>query len=136
VSDVLFFEDPYASNSRLFAQTLKRSTVLQLRPSWATMSLFSFIRSVYSLDTLDTRFTSDAAVPYVAISSNPIDPVQQVKKNDPPPGVPVIREKTGDPVAQASRWRTPEFFLYYVAFIITVPYMFWVVYDVSRRKSF
>src|SRR5947209_1684882 len=66
------------------------------------MTLISNLRRLYSLDTLDTRFTKSK-------SSSPIQAE-----------------------AQPSKWRTPEFYLYYVIFIVVVPQMFKVSYDVSK----
>ncbi|RAL67864.1 hypothetical protein DID88_008590 [Monilinia fructigena] len=39
------------------------------------------------------------------------------------------------PVAQPSRWNTPEFYFYYFIFLTVVPYMFWIAYDVSRPSD-
>lgn len=70
--------------------------------------------AVYDLDNLDTRLTTPSSVPY------------------PADGRPAPRKP--DPKAKPSKWRTPEFYFYYVIFIVTVPYMFWIVYSVSRRE--
>ena len=56
------------------------------------------------------------------------------KRDDSIPGVGVKTDHSGRPIAQPSKWKTPEFYFYYFIFIITVPYMFWVAYDVSRRQ--
>lgn len=87
------------------------------------MGLSSYLRKVYDLDTLDTRFTSSTSVPYQTVIDARDDPAVEreaaarARSSAPPP-----------------KWRTPEFFLYYMVFIVVVPYMFWVAYDVSRRK--
>jgi hypothetical protein len=83
----------------------------------------SFLRSVYGLDTLDTRFTTPSSVPYKTV----IESRDGNGKRD-------AREKP-DSRAQPSKWGTPEFIVYYVIFVVTVPYMFWIAYDVSRRTS-
>ncbi|UKZ75294.1 hypothetical protein TrVFT333_002972 [Trichoderma virens FT-333] len=70
------------------------------------MGLLRYLRKVYDLDTLDTRFTSSTEAAAKARSSAP-----------------------------PSKWRTPEFFLYYVVFIFVVPYMFWIAYDVSKPSD-
>lgn len=75
----------------------------------------SFLASIYDLDTLDTRFTTPSSVPYRAAADAPVKP---------------------DPRAEPSKWATPEFYLYYLVFVTVVPYMFWVAYDVSRRRFF
>lgn len=94
------------------------------------MSLFSYIRSIYALDTLDTRFTNSSSTPYKAI-----DPVASTsKRDDSISGSSGKTDRQGRPVAQPSLWNTPEFYVYYLVFIIAVPYMFWIAYDVSRRQ--
>jgi hypothetical protein len=98
------------------------------------MSIFSYVRSIYALDTIDTRFTSSSTTPYKTVVDSRIDSAVSVsKRDDSIPGVGVKTDHSGRPIAQPSKWRTPEFYFYYVVFIITVPYMFWVAYDVSRR---
>lgn len=86
------------------------------------MGVFSFLKQVYTLDTLDTRFTSSSSVPYKTVIEARNDPVAQ-------------RESAAKAQsrAQPSKWNTPEFYLYYAVFIVAVPYMFWIAYDVSRR---
>ncbi|ETS00547.1 putative glycerol:H+ symporter [Trichoderma reesei RUT C-30] len=88
------------------------------------MGLSSYLRKVYDLDTLDTRFTSSTSVPYQTVIDARDDPAVEreaaarARSSAPPP-----------------KWRTPEFFLYYMVFIVVVPYMFWVAYDVSRPSD-
>ena len=99
------------------------------------MSIFSYIRSIYALDTIDTRFTSSSRTPYKAVVDGRIDSADyNLKRDDSVPGPGVQTDNHGRPVAQPSKWRTPEFYFYYFIFIITVPYMFWITYDVSRRQ--
>lgn len=87
------------------------------------MGLLSYLRKVYDLDTLDTRFTVPSKVPYQTVIDQRNDPVAS-------------REAAEDARsrAPASKWKTPEFSLYLLVIIFVVPYMFWVVYDVSRRE--
>lgn len=92
------------------------------------MSIFSYVRSIYALDTIDTRFTSSSSTPYE------IDPAAaKSKRDDSKPGEGVRTDSNGRPVAQPSRWNTTEFYFYYFIFLTVVPYMFWIAYDVSRR---
>lgn len=101
------------------------------------MSLFSYIRSIYSLDTIDTRFTSSSSTPYKTVVDARLDPVavaRAAKRDDSIPGVGVKTDSNGMPIAQPSKWKTPEFYFYYFVFITVVPYMFWIAYDVSRRQ--
>jgi hypothetical protein len=100
-----------------------------------TMSIFSFIRSVYSLDTIDTRFTNPSNTPYKdVIDSRAETAVARAKRDDSIPGTGQQTDYSGRPVAQPSKWRTPEFKFYYLVFLTIVPYMFWIAYDVSRRE--
>ncbi|RKF81415.1 Glycerol uptake protein 1 [Golovinomyces cichoracearum] len=98
------------------------------------MSLFSYVRSLFQLDTLDTRFTSSSSIPYKTV----ID----ARKNASGPekdhsilGLGVKTDYSGRPIAQPSKWNTPEFYFYYVVFVAIVPCMFWVAYDVSRPSD-
>jgi len=98
------------------------------------MSIFSYIRSVYALDTIDTRFTSSSSTPYKTVVDARLDPAASTsKRDDSIPGAGVKTDRRGLPVAQPSKWNTPEFYFYYLVFIVTVPYMFWIAYNVSRR---
>jgi hypothetical protein len=101
------------------------------------MGLLSGLRSVYDLDTLDTRFTTPASVPYKAVLEARSQRRGNGEYNDG-----LLQQQNGshgweakpDKRAQPSKWNTPEFYIYYVAFVTLVPYMFWIAYDVSRRK--
>lgn len=97
------------------------------------MSVFSYIRSIYALDTIDTRFTSSSAAPYKTVVDARSDPSSKIKRDDSVPGVGVKTDHSGRPIAQPSKWNTPEFYFYYFVFLTVVPYMFWVAFDVSRR---
>ncbi|KAK3207262.1 hypothetical protein GRF29_103g341037 [Pseudopithomyces chartarum] len=86
-----------------------------------------YIRQLYSLDTLDTRFVVPAnAPPKEALELANLDPAQplpvrngQVKSREPIEGV------------QPSRWNTLEFKIYGVLITIVVFFMFKSVLDVS-----
>lgn len=84
-----------------------------------------FLRSLYDLDTLDTRFTTPSSVPYRAATAHD-------KRED--DGGDRGATSGNSKRAEAPKWKTPEFYLYYLVFIVVVPYMFWVAYDVSRRR--
>lgn len=99
------------------------------------MGLFSYIKSIYALDTIDTRFTNPSNTPYRTVIDARRDPATSgSKRDDSIPGAGQRTDYSGRPIAQASKWATPEFYLYYVVFIVVVPYMFWIAYDVSRRE--
>ncbi|KXG48256.1 Membrane bound O-acyl transferase, MBOAT [Penicillium griseofulvum] len=78
-------------------------------------SIFAWLRRIYSLDTLDTRFTSSATTADTRSSAK--DARNAVAQG-----------------ASPSLWRTPEFFVYYLFFIILVPLMFKTVIDVSKES--
>ncbi|EGX89421.1 glycerol: H+ symporter (Gup1), putative [Cordyceps militaris CM01] len=89
------------------------------------MGVFSFLKQVYHLDTLDTRFTSSSSVPYKSVIEARGDPAAQ--RAD---AAAKAQSRT-----QLSKWNTPEFYLYYVVIILAVPYMFWIAYNVSRPSD-
>ncbi|KAF2459504.1 glycerol:H+ symporter [Lineolata rhizophorae] len=93
-----------------------------------------YLRRLYSLDTLDTRFTISANTP-------PRDTAIELRQD---PARPSPRESGQDATsaqnglsqgAQPSKWNTWEFYFYYVVFIVAVPNMFKAVYDVSQESS-
>ncbi len=88
------------------------------------MGLFSFLRSVYDLDTLDTRFTTPSTVPYKTVIDSRDEAYGKGSSSTRP-------NKGGAP----SKWRTAEFYFYYLIFLLAVPYMFWTAYDVSRESD-
>jgi hypothetical protein len=99
------------------------------------MSLFSYVRSIYALDSLDTRFTISSTTPYKSVvDSRASHTKSKLSQADAPLEVPIQRDSDGHPLTQPSKWKTPEFYFYYFVFLTVIPYMFWVVYDVSRRQ--
>jgi hypothetical protein len=98
------------------------------------MSLFSYVRSIYALDTLDTRFTTSSTTPYKSTIDGRADYTKsKLSQDNALQGVSIKLDSHGQPRAQPSKWTTPEFYFYYFVFLTVVPYMFWVVYDVSKR---
>ncbi|KAJ5983940.1 hypothetical protein N7481_006039 [Penicillium waksmanii] len=89
-------------------------------------SLFTWLRRIYSLDTLDTRFTATAITPANANSNS---------NSDTRPAAKDARANSIAQNARASLWRTPEFFIYYLFFIIFVPLMFKAVIDASKDNN-
>lgn len=85
-------------------------------------TLFSWIRRLYSLDTLDTRFTVSASTPLKAASDARPASAKDARANAIAHG------------ASPSKWNTPEFFGYYFVFITVVPMMFKTVVDVSKGR--
>ena len=85
-------------------------------------ALLSWLRRIYSLDTLDTRFTSTATTPGVTAADTR------------PPAAKDARAKAIAQGRPAPLWRTPEFFIYYLFFITLVPLMFKTVVDASKGR--
>ena len=106
---------------------------LHVRLNVPEMSLFSYIRSIYALDTIDTRFTNSSNTPYQTVVDARADGAPVSKRDDSVPGAGVKTDRSGRPIAQPSRWNTTEYRFYYFVFLTIVPYMFWIAYDVSRR---
>ncbi|ODM15091.1 hypothetical protein SI65_09587 [Aspergillus cristatus] len=84
-------------------------------------SLLSWFRRIYSLDTLDTRFTTSATTPLKATADTRSATSKDARAN-------AIASS-----AAPAKWRTPEFYVYYVVFFVCVPLMFKTVVDVSRK---
>ncbi|KAL4803766.1 MBOAT, membrane-bound O-acyltransferase family-domain-containing protein [Aspergillus unguis] len=83
----------------------------------------SWFRRLYSLDTLDTRFTIPANTPVkVAAEDTRSGSAKDARSN-------AIASK-----ATPSKWDTVEFYVYYVIFAIAVPLMFKTVVDVSQES--
>ena len=87
-----------------------------------------FIRQLYALDTLDTRFIIPAtAPPKEALEDAKLDPAGPIPVKDGREGT-----KRADSDTQPPRWNTPEFYFYYVAIATSVYFMFKSVLDVSK----
>lgn len=93
------------------------------------MALLRFLRRLYTLDTLDTRFTISSTTPPKQLATElRIDPA----KPSPTEAKDAARPAPRAAPAQPSKWNTPEFYLYYLVFLFAVPFMFYTVYDVSK----
>ena len=101
------------------------------------MSLLQYAQRLYSLDTLDPRFTSSSKAPPKASSNSQLDPAKTSTKEAETDARLQSSGKSAalQDVASPPLWRTPEFYIYYVVFLICVPLMFKAVYDVSKRMS-
>lgn len=89
------------------------------------MSLFSFFKQVYSLDTLDTRFTTSSKTPTIVANE------ESARKS----ARDVSSPSTLPAGASPPRWHTKEFYFYAVVFIVVVPLMYKSVFDVSLSKG-
>jgi hypothetical protein len=85
------------------------------------MGLLQYLSKVYRPETLDTRFVIPANAP-------PRDALAERSSSR----LPASTAKIAD--VQPSLWKTPEFFFYYLVFIIVVPIMFKSPMDLSQRK--
>lgn len=101
------------------------------------MDVLYWLRRLYSLDTLDTRFTVSATTglsvddrrrPHV--SSEPHGTTSSDRTRNPRTGGSGSTKNGPSP----SRWKTPEYLIYYLVFLVVVPMMFKVVYDVSEGR--
>lgn len=84
------------------------------------MGLFRLWSSVFSLDTLDYRLTVNTA-----------------QSSSPPANRAAAESAESRHVREGSirpKWKTLEFFLYYIAAVIFVPWMFKVAYDMSNES--
>lgn len=89
------------------------------------MTIVSFFRDLYSLDTLDTRFTTSLQTPLkIAADESAKTTTQEGDKSSKAP--------TG---TSPPRWRTPEFFIYFLVFAVCVPQMYLAVVQVSQPSS-
>ncbi|KAF2129894.1 glycerol:H+ symporter-like protein [Dothidotthia symphoricarpi CBS 119687] len=89
-----------------------------------------YVRQLYSLDTLDTRFVVPATAP-------PKEALEEAKL-DPAGPLPVSngKGKSRDPNdnVQPSRWNTPEFYFYFVVVVVCLFFMMKSVVDVSSAS--
>ncbi|KAL4887187.1 MBOAT, membrane-bound O-acyltransferase family-domain-containing protein [Aspergillus karnatakaensis] len=83
-------------------------------------SPLSWFRRLYSLDTLDTRFTVPANTPVKVAAEDTRSAV--------------ARSSAVASSASPSKWGTLEFYVYYIIFIVAVPLMFITVVDVSQES--
>ncbi|KAF6842820.1 Glycerol uptake protein 1 [Colletotrichum musicola] len=83
-----------------------------------------FLRSIYDLDNLDTRFTNSSSVPYKTVIEARDDPARSKESST------KIKSR-----AQPSKWFTPEFIFYVLVIAIAIPSMFWVAYTASTPSD-
>jgi hypothetical protein len=108
--------------------TLLTSLSLTCAGPVSNMAWFKYLRKIYSLDTLDTRFVTSAhSPPREAATELRIDPTK-------PSPTESSRSHPASDVHPAL-WRTPEFLIYALTFIIVVPLMFKSPMDVSKCRA-
>ncbi|KAL4970698.1 putative glycerol:H+ symporter (Gup1) [Aspergillus stella-maris] len=87
------------------------------------LSFLSWFRRLYSLDTLDTRFTVPAKTPVkVAAEDTRSGSAKDARPN-------AVADR-----ASPSKWGTLEFYVYYAVFAIAIPLMFKTVIGVSQES--
>ena len=89
------------------------------------MTIISTIRELYSLDTLDTRFSTSASTPLKAADENSAKTATQDDR-------PVSQLPDG---ASPPKWNSIEFYFYLLVFAFCVPNMYWSVVEVSQPDS-
>jgi hypothetical protein len=93
--------------------------------------LFRKLRRLFALETLDTRFFVHATTPpKEALEDAAPDPAKALPAEN-------GRAKGRDAVSSVSppRWKTPEYYLYFLIIALAVPWMCKTVYDVSKRMG-
>lgn len=90
--------------------------------------MLQYLRQLYSLDTLDTRFVVPATIPpKEALELAELDPAQPLPVRNGQ-----VKGRDSAEAVQPSRWDTPEFYFYYLVILICVPLMCKAVVDVSN----
>ncbi|KAH7029638.1 putative glycerol: H+ symporter [Microdochium trichocladiopsis] len=87
-------------------------------------AVLSFLRNLYDLDTLDTRFTNPATVPYKTIVDARHDNRDAKSSKE--------RAASWNSTGQPSKWKTPELYLYLFYIGAILPAMFYIPYQASR----
>ena len=95
------------------------------------MSFLQHAGRLFSVETLDTRFTTSSKTPPSRIDPTRPSPVGTSVKNSGQG-----RNGARDIALGASppRWKSPEFIYHGLVFLVVVPLMFKTVYEVSKRK--
>lgn len=93
--------------------------------------MLQHIRRLYSLDTLDARFTASKSSSLKNLGAG-----RHTTRSSgvAPAGDIAAGEATRSSGISASLWATTEFYVYYVVFIVAIPLMFKVANEVSNRK--
>ncbi|KAI9376601.1 MBOAT, membrane-bound O-acyltransferase family-domain-containing protein [Aspergillus egyptiacus] len=86
-------------------------------------SFLSWLRRLYSLDTLDTRFTVPANTPVKVIAEDTRSGSAKAARSN------AVADS-----ASPAKWGTLEFYVYYIIFLMAVPLMFKTVVDVSQES--
>ena len=90
------------------------------------MNALHYAGRLYSLDTLDTRFTASSKTPPSKIDPARPSPDEPGQKR-PSAGTHNVAQEVAP-----SKWRTPEYLYHGLVFLVAVPLMFKTVYDLSK----
>lgn len=90
------------------------------------MTFFPSLRSIYSLDVLDSRLTTSSTTPLRNTDAN----ITEAKL--PPQNHQHVKNNAKVPNIQPSKWNTFEFYIYYLVFLTIPVLMVKSVYDVSK----
>jgi hypothetical protein len=85
----------------------------------SVMMALRYLRSIYTLNALDTRLAGSPNAPPKALQPDSAEARNNTRR---PPH--------GD--TSVSKWRTPEFIIYFLVIFTAVPLMIKSVYDVSK----
>ena len=95
------------------------------------MNLLQYAGRLYSLDTLDSRFTTSSKTPPASrIDPARPSPDEASYKKKGRSGADDLIKGTSQP-----RWKSPEFIYHGIVVFVAVPLMFKTAYDVSKRKD-
>lgn len=101
----------------------------------------SFLKDIYALDTIDTRFTTPSSVPYRRRQNESDGNGKREDNKD----LGLERAASGGHGRVApeggiaaetlrNKWGTPEYWVYSVIITWAVPYMLWTAYGVSNGE--
>ena len=95
------------------------------------MNFLQYAGRLFSVDTLDTRFTTSSKDPPSRIDPARPSPAEAGLKRS---GQGRNGREDIAPGASPPRWKSPEFIYHGLVFLVVVPLMFKTVYEVSQRK--
>lgn len=94
------------------------------------MTISHYVKTLFSLDTLDTRFTTSQASRQPTYEPLSLDPAKPPVNN----GLSTPKATSQPERSSQARWKSPEFAFYALVFLVAIPLMFKSAYEVSSRK--
>ena len=94
------------------------------------MSWLHYVKRMYSLDTLDTRFTTSSKVPLRPERDGAIADVKL-------PAQAILQSKAehrASPATQPPKWKTLEFYLYYLIMVFVSFLLVKCMYEMSQGQ--